>query len=647
VTTVGFQTPQLKLADLLEDVRAGEIQLPDFQRPYKWDDDRIRELLVTVLRGHPMGALMLLDTGAEHVRFKPQPLARVAVDAEEDGHRALSAPSHLLLDGQQRMTSLYQALTGSGVVATKDSRGKELSRRYFLDVERALGSPTDQNDAVRSLPHDGVVRENFDRDVVLDVSTRERQVAEGLMPFTSIFDGSATKWLLEYTRTGDDRDARLDIFERFNEDIVNLVKSYVIPAIQLDDQTTKEAVATVFEKVNSGGLPLNNFELLTAIYAGDAEYYAQHGDDFRLGEDWAQHQRAFAQHPVLAGTKPTDFLQAVLLLASRRRRLDDIAAGRSKPRPITARGEDILGLSLDEYLEWAPRVRNGFLWAAGFYLGEHIHTEYFVPYRTQTVPLAVLRVLLGEDVDVYTVRDRIRRWFWCGVLGELYGSTTESRFASDAAQVPDWALAGRTGAEVETPKTVVDAYFQESRLLSLRTGRSAAYKGIYALLMARGARDWKLDQAIDHAFYLDQQIDIHHVFPHAWCIRNDIDPNLRDCIVNKTPLAKKTNISLRGDSPAVYVPRLLKDTGMEVARLDGLVASHLIDPAALRAGDFEAYFSARREALVSLVAEAIGKPVARDVVADSRGQLYGGEDASAFEDDVDETADDTDLEGAL
>lgn len=644
---MGFQTPQLKLADLLEDVRAGEIQLPDFQRPYKWDDDRIRELLVTVLRGHPMGALMLLDTGAEHVRFKPQPLARVAVDAQQDGHRALSAPSHLLLDGQQRMTSLYQALTGSGVVATKDSRGKELSRRYFLDVERALGSPTDQNDAVRSLPHDGVVRENFDRDVVLDVSTREKQVAEGLMPFTSIFDGSATKWLLEYTRTGDDRDARLDIFERFNEDIVNLVKSYVIPAIQLDDQTTKEAVATVFEKVNSGGLPLNNFELLTAIYAGDAEYYAQHGDDFRLGEDWAQHQRALAQHPVLAGTKPTDFLQAVLLLASRRRRLDDIAAGRPKSRPITARGEDILGLSLDEYLEWAPRVRDGFIWAAGFYLGEHIHTEYFVPYRTQTVPLAVLRVLLGEDVDVYTVRDRIRRWFWCGVLGELYGSTTESRFASDAAQVPDWALAGRTGVEAETPKTVVDAYFQESRLLSLRTGRSAAYKGIYALLMARGARDWKLDQAIDHASYLDQQIDIHHVFPHAWCIRNGIDPNLRDCIINKTPLAKKTNISLRGDSPAVYVPRLLKDTGMEVARLDGLVASHLIDPAALRAGDFEAYFAARREALVALVAEAIGKPVARDVVADSQGQLHGGEDASAFEDDVDETAEDADLEGAL
>lgn len=638
---MGFQTPQLKLADLLEDVRLGEIQLPDFQRPYKWDDERIRELLVTVLRGHPMGALMLLDTGAEHVRFKPQPLARVVDDAIADGHRQLAEPSHLLLDGQQRMTSLYQALTGSGVVATKDSRGKELRRRYFLDVELALGSPAEQDEAVRSLPHDGVVRENFDRDVVLDVSTREKQVAEGLMPFTSIFDGSATKWLLEYSRTGDDVESRLDVFDRFNEDVVSQIKSYVIPAIQLDDQTTKEAVATVFEKVNSGGLPLNNFELLTAIYAGDAAYFDRHGDDFRLGEDWETHQKVLYQYPVLAGTKPTDFLQAVLLLASRKRRQQDIAAGRSKPRPITARGDDILGLTLDEYLEWAPRVREGFVWAAGFYLGEHIHTGYYVPYRTQTVPLAVLRVILGEAIDVYTVRDRIRRWFWCGALGELYGSTTETRFSMDVAQVPEWALAGRTGAEVETPKTVGDAYFQESRLLSLRTARSAAYKAIYALLMAKGARDWKLDQAIDHATYLDQQIDIHHVFPKAWCERNGIDPNLRDCIVNKTPLAKKTNISLRGDSPAVYLPRLLRDTGMDDARLDALLTDHLIDPRSLREADFEAYFAARREALVALVSEAIGKPVARDIIADPEGHLHGAEDSSAFEPEVD-TSDDPD-----
>jgi len=627
---MGFQTPQLKLTALLADVGSGRIQLPDFQRSFKWNDERIRQLLVTVLRGHPMGALMLHDTSSEMVRFKPQPLARVADDAVGDGHRAIIAPSHLLLDGQQRMTSLYQSLTGSGIVDTKDARGQEFCRRYFLDVEGALGDPSEQDDSVLSVPADGVLPAGPDRPVAIDCSTFDRQVAEGVMPLTVLFEGDAFEWLMKYLEHDDDGH-RKDVAGRFNQQVVQPFRSYVIPAIELDDQTTKEAVATVFEKVNSGGLPLNNFELLTAIYAGDADYFAEHGDDFRLGEDWDRHRAVLEEHPVLAGIKPTDFLQAVLLLASRERRMADAAAGRNKPRPITARGDEILGLSLTEYLTWAPRVRDGFVWAAGFYLGEHIHASWFLPYRTQTVPLAVLRVLLGEQIDVYAVRDRIRRWYWCGVLGELYGSTTESRFANDVAQVPAWALAGRTGETVEPPRTVTDAYFRESRLLSLRTGHSAAYKGIYALLMTLGARDWKLDQAIDHATYLDQQIDIHHVFPHAWCVRNGIDPNLRDCIVNKTPLAKKTNIFLSGDSPADYVPRLERDTGMAPDRFDAICATHLIDPAALRAGDFGAYLLARREALVALIAEAIGSAVVRDVVAADDGSLHGDEDANAFE----------------
>lgn len=627
---MGFQTPQLKLTDLLKDVGNGEIQLPDFQRSFKWDDERIRQLLVTVLRGHPMGAVMLLSTSAEHVRFKPQPLARVADDAAADGHRALKAPEYLLLDGQQRLTSLYQSLTGSGVVATKDSRGKEYQRRYFLDIVGALGDPGQQDEAVRSLPVDGVIRSDFNRTVDLDVSTREFQVRQGLMPFTALFDGSATSWLLEYVRAGEDQAVRLQVFERLNEDVSGRVKDYAIPAIVLDDETTKEAVATVFEKVNTGGLRLDNFELLTAIFAGDADYYGKHGDDFRLTEDWERRKAVLERHPVLAGVKPTDLLQAILLLASRERRRRDIAAG-VKPRPITARGDDVLDLTLDEYLTWADAVQQGLMWAAGFYLTEHIHTAWFVPYRTQTVPLAVLRVVLGEQIDVLTIRERIRRWYWCGVLGELYGSAVESRFALDVAQVPAWALAGRSGDVVDVPRTVSDALFRESRLLSLRTGLSAAYKGLYALLMGQGARDWRLDQAIDHATYLDQQIDIHHVFPQAWCNRNGVEASLRDCILNKTPLAKKTNILLSGDSPAVYLQRLRTDTGLGAERIDTLCATHLIDPATLRAADFGAYLAARREALVGMVSEAMEKSVVRDLTADDAGDLHGEEDSSAFE----------------
>ncbi|MBW3638826.1 MAG: DUF262 domain-containing protein, partial [Actinobacteria bacterium] len=69
---MGFQTPQYRVSDLLAKVGDGRIQLPDFQRGYKWDDERIRSLLVTITLGHPLGVIMLLQTGNDQVRFKPK-----------------------------------------------------------------------------------------------------------------------------------------------------------------------------------------------------------------------------------------------------------------------------------------------------------------------------------------------------------------------------------------------------------------------------------------------------------------------------------------------------------------------------------------------------------------------------------------------
>ncbi len=604
---MGFQTPQYRIGTLLEAIGKGDIQLPDFQREYRWEDERIRQLLVTILRGHPMGVVMLLQTGNDQVRFKPKPLT--------GAEGVTRAPKWLLLDGQQRLTSMFQALTGSGVVHTADDRGKKLTRRYFLNVELAIGDSGDQEDAVLSLPVDGIVRENFGRDVVLDVSTHDRQIAAGLMPVTVLFDRSATGWLFDYFGWGSEAEQqhRREVSKTFNDRVLQQVGAYEIPAIELDDATSRDAVATVFEKVNTGGLPLDTFELLTATFAGDPDYLDKYGEAFRLGEDWKQTQLVLAKHPALANVSRIFFLQAVSLLASRERRLADIAVGKAKPAPLSAKRDDILRLELSEYLTWAPRVRDALPWVAHFYTSQHIHSAGFVPYHTQAVPLVAIRVLLGEQADSYAIKERIAQWYWCGVLGELYGSTTESRFARDVDQVPGWARAAVTGEPAPTPETVQAAVFVESRLLSLRTRLSAAYKGIYALMMRRNVRDWQYDQPIDHANYFEQQIDIHHIFPRAWCDKVGIDPDQRESIVNKTPLAKKTNIMLSGDSPAEYLPRLAARTALEPDQIDELLRAHLIDPAALRAADFRAFFEARRATLLAMIEDAMGKTALRDL----------------------------------
>ena len=169
---MAFQTPQYQLSEYLKWTTAGKIQLPDFQRGYKWEDERIRSLLVSILRGHPLGVVMLLATGGNLIRFKPRPV-------EGAGVQAGTQPDLLLLDGQQRLTSLTQALTGTGVVGTKDSRGKLFDRRYYVHIETGLAGEDRIDEAVISVPGDGVVRSNFGKDIDLDLSDDDKEREAG------------------------------------------------------------------------------------------------------------------------------------------------------------------------------------------------------------------------------------------------------------------------------------------------------------------------------------------------------------------------------------------------------------------------------------------------------------------------------------
>ncbi|GAA1142522.1 GmrSD restriction endonuclease domain-containing protein [Ornithinicoccus hortensis] len=601
---MGFQTPQHGLGSYLEWTTSGKIQLPDFQRGYKWEDERIRQLLVTILRGHPMGVVMLLDTGSNEVRFKPRPIE--GVDAT-----ACDPPEHLLLDGQQRLTSLTQSLTGDGVVDTKDSRGKLMRRRYFVHMAMALDGEDRLDEAVISVPADGRIKENFDRDIVLDLSTPELQRKNGYFPLSLLYNSSsATEWLFDV----EDRDLGRD----FHSKIVAEAGKYSIPAIQLDKRTSKAAVATVFEKVNTGGLPLNVFELLTATFAGDKAYYDEHGTDFRLNDDWLETQQKFSSHPVLAGLENTDFLQAVTLLATRKRNLADTSA---RPTAVSAKREDVLKLDLSDYLEWVSPLREAFIWAASFMADRHIFDTKFLPYPKQLVPLAAIKVVMGADADLIGVRDRIVQWFWCGILGELYGGAIETRFVRDLQQVPAWAR-GEEGAA--TPNTVQDATFVESRLHSLRTRNAAAYKGIYALLLANEARDWMEDKQLDKVQYVDLDLDIHHIFPKKWCNDGQIDDEHRESIINKTAISARTNRVIGGAAPSGYL-RVIEDKAQISAdKLDALLESHLVPSDLLRADDFDGYFAERRERLCRLVEKAMGKAVPRDL---DRGEASEASDS--------------------
>jgi len=142
-----FKTNPYRLQELLQNCDRGLLQLPDFQRSWVWDEDRIKSLIASVSRAFPIGALMTLETGGE-VDFKPRPIERASATSHD------TKPQALLLDGQQRMTSLYQVALRGKVVETVTPKKKKVKRWFYIDIAKALDPALDRDDAIVSLPED-------------------------------------------------------------------------------------------------------------------------------------------------------------------------------------------------------------------------------------------------------------------------------------------------------------------------------------------------------------------------------------------------------------------------------------------------------------------------------------------------------------
>jgi hypothetical protein len=224
--------------------------------------------------------------------------------------------------------------------------------------------------------------------------------------------------------------------------------------------------------------------------------------------------------------------------------------------------------------------------------------------------LAAILTWLNSRARNDGVRTKLARWYWCGVFGELYGSSGETFFAKDFVGLLNW-INGHM--EPDTIPAIVNANFAPSRLFNLRNRNSAAYKGLYALLMRDDCLDFRTGEAIDVQMYFDDKIDIHHIFPKEWCKQKKIDPKLYDSIINKTPLSAKTNRMIGSNAPSVYLARIQKNAGISESRMDEILRSHLIDPVALPVDDFDTFFHARKEALLDRIEKAMDKPIPRDV----------------------------------
>lgn len=572
------------LSELMREVSVGKAQLPEFQRSWTWDDNRIIGILASLSQGYPMGAIMRLTYGNENVKFKYRTIEGVAV--------ADVVPDYLVLDGQQRLTSMYRATCCKSPVNTTTEKGKNIKRYYYLDINKCLDENEDREDAVFSVPEDRKIKTNFDRDIVLDLSSKELEFEHEMFPLNIVFDSNDSfDWAMGYMSFYNNDPDHMNKYKSFKKDVLDTITGYKLPVITLGKETPREAVCKVFENVNTGGVPLTVFELVTATFA---TYEFDLRKDWEVCKDIIWGKDEPLNTDVMYGVDETAFLTAVTLFTTYH-----------KETMTTCKKKDVLSLSFEDYQTNKESLLEGYKMARKFLFTQHVFRMRDLPYTTQLIPLAAICAEIGKSVfNQPQTQNVLSKWFWCGIMGEMYGGANETRYANDMEDV----VAAIRG-EISQNRTINSAFFSAARLISLQTRNSAAYKGIMALVYREKCRDFVQGTTIDIVKSMDEAPDIHHIFPEAYCIERGYKREKWNSIINKTPLLPESNRQIGGEAPSVYSKKVMRKAEIDESEYRIRIESHLVNYDYFIKDDFDSYIIDRAKAILTVIEKAMGKNI--------------------------------------
>ena len=555
-----FHTNPRRLMQLLDDLHGGELALPDFQRSFVWAPDATRELLVSMVRSFPAGALLFLQGGAN--AFKPRPA--------EEAPELSGQPSYLVLDGQQRLTSLYQAVFGVG------------QSRFFLDIG-ALISGGDASDAIRVLTAERAAA----------FATMQAQADSLMMPLTAVRGSGAARWRDEVVdlRNDEDHATVRGLLRDVEAAYIDPLVQYAFPVTVLPATTELEAVCTIFETLNRTGKPLTPFELISArAFAGGHS----------LRDFWDAAREEF---PVLADfdIEPYYILQVVALrLGATCKRSAVLAI----PSEAVAR-------------EWGDAVADTAAAIAMLRDECGVLVSKWLPYQPMLIPLAAAwRQLATADGPIQAeMRSKLRRWFWRTCFTGEYESSSASLAERDTPVLKAWLSGG------DEPPIVRDFVWDPERWRTVTIRQQGLYRSTMALMLTRQPRDFHTGAPLTRETIETGKIDDHHVFPRAYLAEHGyadaVDSVLNHCLIDRA-----TNIRIGKNAPSTYLDEIRAALGSELERT---LASHRLPTgpqSPLFDDDFDAFLSWRIDGLTEALAEEAGvAPPLADELDPQRARL--------------------------
>ena len=581
-----FTPKAITLDSLLPDIDKHEVALPEFQRPWVWEPAMVRELLISVAYRYPAGSLLTMPV--KTVSFALRPF-------EGSGNNLKRTPDMMVLDGQQRLTSLYQSLySDKGIFY----RGRDF--HFYLDIEVLMADPDGievgdpyfdkalfyvaADRANKLVRYEGLTAR-------YELTTYDQELEAGTLPLCWTFNADRlAKWKDDYLLK---RASDLSTYRTFSQKWDRLVKpwldrirTYPFPVVELRADMPLSAICHIFEKVNSTGVPLDVFDLCTAIL------WAQ---GYELNREWQTMKALLQPYLPMQPLSGTYYLQGIALL-------DGLERKRANPTvSVLCRKQDLMALKKPAVERWWKVLAEGYKAAGKFMADQGILSERILPYSTLIMPLgAIFAEILhqGGDVAVGRAWQKMRQWYWCCVFSQRYSSQVETLGALDFEQVLNW-LNG--GAEPDVVRTF---YFRADTLQEVTSLRNAVYKGVLCLLAQQGARDFGGGSLLSVNVFFQTQQDHHHIFPKAALARLGVTDKRLDSIVNKTLINATVNKSIGGRAPSHYVQMLRNNLTPTTA--DSVLQSHLVDPNVLAGDNWNAFLYDRREKLRQLIEETCG-----------------------------------------
>lgn len=534
-----FKNIPSKVDDLVRGVRIGRIGLPDLQRPFVWTDNKVRDLFDSMMKGYPIGYVMIWESPADYETKKN------VIGKNEKIH---DEPKELVIDGQQRLTALVAAMYGV-VVKDKNFADKEIKISFNpLTREFAVWTPAYERDTEWISRISDVFLAKEQNSII---SLRRKFIKKAN-------EGRAKKNLGELTE-----DEETTIEDSINA-LLNL-SDFSLPTLEIQYNADEEAVADIFVRVNSGGQKLtekNFIQTLISVYENEtSDRINEFSEKSRIPADNTSYN-------TLLAIEPSHLIRMAVGVGFRRARLRyAYMLLRGKNLKTGKFSEEERQANLDKFKDALDKVMNLNNWH-GFIniVGDAGYISNKLIASSNAVVFSYVLYLIAKydyKLDSISLRKCISKWFFMSTITYFYTGSTESEVENQFADLRDVNTAEEFIAYIDRiiSTRFTDDYFNLTLPSELNSAAalSPAWNGYIAAQIVLNNPMLFSNTPVSKYFIIGSSgtknaIDKHHIFPKHYLEQigytNDRD---RNQLANFTYLDYVTNIDISDKAPADYV----------------------------------------------------------------------------------------------